>query len=294
MKPAPFVYHAPRDLEGALGLLAEHGEEAKPLAGGQSLVPAMNFRLAQPRVLIDLNRVAELAYGREREAGVEIGAMARQRAVQDSDLVRRRLPLVAEAMPHIAHPQIRNRGTFGGSVAHADPAAELPAVVLALGGELVVRSTRGERVVGAGDFFHGLFATALRPDELLVAVRLPAQAAGVGSAFVEAARRHGDFALVGVAALVRRDPAGRCHDARIALLSVGDRPELAAAAQAQVAGEAPSPELLRSAGEAAARGVDPTSDIHASARYRRHLVAVLVRRALALACARAVVGSPVS
>ena len=288
MKPAPFAYHRPATLDEALALLAEHGGEAKPLAGGQSLIPAMNFRLARPAVLVDLNRVAELGYVRAGRDGLQIGAMTRQRAVERSDAVRSAAPLLAEAMPFIAHPQIRNRGTVGGSLAHADPAAELPAVMLALEARFRARGPQGERWIPAGEFFTGILETALGPDELLLEVVVPKSPARTGYAFAELARRRGDYALVGVAARVTLDRRGRCQAARITLFSVGDGPVLAAAAAAMLDGQEPSPEAMRAAADAAARrDIDPPSDIHASAAYRRRLAAVLTRRALARAVERA-------
>jgi len=220
MKPAPFDYFAPGTAEEALALLDEHGDAAKPLAGGQSLIPAMNFRLARPQVLVDLNRAADLSYIRSEKAGLAVGAMTRQRAIERSDLVARVAPLLAEAMPWIAHPQIRNRGTVGGSLAHADPSAELPAVALALEARFRARSAAGERSIAVADFFKGMLETALQPGELLVEVTLPALAPRTGTAFLEVARRHGDYALVGVAVVVTLDAKGRCQAARIACLSV--------------------------------------------------------------------------
>ena len=287
MKPAPFDYFTPATLDEALALLAEHGADAKPLAGGQSLIPAMNFRLARPAVLVDLNRISELAYVRA-ESGVAIGAMTRQRVVERSDVVARAAPLLAEALPSIAHPQIRNRGTVGGSIAHADPSAELPAVMLALEARFQARSATGERSIPAADFFQGMLETALAPGELLVEIALPPLPARTGTAFLEVARRHGDYALVGVAAIVTLDARGRCQEARFGLLSVGDWPVLATEAANLLAGQTPSADLLRAAGDAAAtHDIDPPSDIHASAAYRRQLVAVLTRRALARAFERA-------
>jgi len=288
MKPAPFDYFSPATMEEALALLDEHGGDAKPLAGGQSLIPAMNFRLARPAVLVDLNRIAELAYVRTAPGGVAIGAMTRQRAVERNDDVARAAPLLAEAMPSIAHPQIRNRGTMGGSIAHADPSAELPAVMLALDAQFRAQSATGERSIAAGEFFKGMLETALAPGELLVEIAVPPLPASSGTAFLEMARRHGDYALVGVAVVVTLDPRGRCIEAKLSLLSVGDGPVLATEAGKVLAGQSPSEELLRAAGDAAAtRDVDPPSDIHASAAYRRQLVAVLTRRALARAFERA-------
>ena len=287
MKPPVFDYLRPATLGEALALLAER-PDAKPLAGGQSLIPAMNFRLARPAALVDLNRVAELAYVRAADGGLRIGAMARQRAVERSPVVQRVTPLLAEAMPFIAHPQIRNRGTVGGSLAHADPAAELPAVMLALDARLEARSRSGTRTIPATAFFTGLFGTALAPDELLVEIALPPLPPASGTAFVEVARRHGDYALAGAAVVVTLDGRGRCRDARMALLSVGAGPVLATEAMKVCVGESPSDEMLRAAAETAAtRDIDPPSDIHASATYRRRLVAVLTRRALARAVERA-------
>ena len=280
MKPPAFAYFRPASLEEALALLAEH-PDAKPLAGGQSLVPTMNFRLAQPAVLVDLNRLSDLAYIKaSADGGVEIGAMARQRAVERSAVIAARAPLLAETMPFVAHPQIRNRGTVGGSLAHADPAAELPAVAVALEARLVLRSTTGARTLDAERFFTGLFATALEPGELVAAMELPAPAPRSACAFEEVARRHGDYALVGVACAVRLDDAGHCARARVVLLSVGEGPVLSASAAAALQGRAPGEAAIRAAAEAVNRDLDPPSDIHASAAYRRQLARVLTRRAL--------------
>jgi carbon-monoxide dehydrogenase medium subunit len=288
MKPASFEYFRPRSLDEALALLGEHGGNAKPLAGGQSLIPAMNFRLATPSVLVDLNELHELNYVTDRGGEVRIGGMTRQRAVERSALVSQRVPLVAETMPHIAHPAIRNRGTIAGSLAHADPAAELPAVMLALKATLVVSSASDTREVAADDFFVGLFSTAVGPGELLTEIRIPPRPPRSGFAFQEISRRRGDFALVGVAAAVQLDDRGRCAQARVALLSVGDRPIAADQAAKTLAGQTPSAESIRAAADAAAaRDIDPPSDIHASARYRRQLASVLTRRVLERAFARA-------
>lgn len=288
MKPASFEYFRPRSLDEALSLLGEYGGDAKPLAGGQSLIPAMNFRLATPSVLVDLNALSELSYIKDGSGDVRIGGMTRQRALERSTLVSQRVPLIAETMPHIAHPAIRNRGTIGGSLAHADPAAELPAVMLALKASLMVSSKSGTREVPAEEFFVGLFSTAVRAGELLTEIRIPPPPARSGVAFQEISRRHGDFALVGVAAVVQLDEKGRCADARIALLSVGDRPMLADKAAKALAGQPPSAASIRAAADAAAtQDIDPSSDIHASARYRRQLANVLTRRVLERAFQRA-------
>ena len=215
MKPASFKYAAPESVDEALGLLAEHSHDGKVLAGGQSLVPLLNMRLARPHVLIDLNRVAGLDYIREDNGTVAIGAMTRQRTVERSPMVREKLPLLWEAIQFVGHPQIRNRGTVGGSLAHADPSAELPAVAVASGATLVARSPRGERTLNAEEFFVSYLATALEPDELLTEVRFPVHGHR-GTAFLEVSRRHGDYALAGVAAMVTvRD--GRCEGVRLAL-----------------------------------------------------------------------------
>lgn len=294
MKPAPFEYHRPATVEETLSLLARHGGDAKPLAGGQSLVPSMNFRLAEPAALVDLNAVAELFFLEEGAAGgLRIGAMTRQRTVERSGLVARLAPLLHETMPFVAHAQIRNRGTVGGSVAHADPAAELPAVMLALGARFRSRTLDGERWTAAEAFYTGLFATVLEPEELLVEIEIPGMPLRSGYAFQEVSRRHGDYALVGVAAGVTLDAKGCCDRARIALLSVGEGPVLAEGAAGALRGEAPSPACIADAAEtAAARDIDPGADIHASAAYRRHLARVLTRRALARAFDRALAPSP--
>lgn len=290
MKPAPFAYHRPDTLKEALELLARYGGDAKPLAGGQSLIPAMNFRLARPVVLVDLNRVAGLAgIAPGAGGGLTLGAMTRHRAVERSEVVRAGCPLLAEAVPWIAHPPIRNRGTVGGSVAHADPAAELPAVLVALEATLVLQGRSGTRRMSAGEFSTGLFGTALDAGagELLVAIELPPTPARTGTAFTEVARRHGDFALAGVAVTVSLDDRGACAAARITLLGVGDGPVLAPSPAAALAGRRPEPKVLEEAAAAVAADLDPPGDIHASADYRRHLAVVLTRRALRRAVERA-------
>lgn len=289
MKPAPFKYFAPTSLEEALNYLSEYGYEAKVLAGGQSLIPTMNFRLAQPSVLIDLNHVSELFYLRpDKNNGLLIGAMTRQRQVERSSLVSERAPLVYETMPHIAHPQIRNRGTMGGCIAHADPSSELPAVMVVHNARFRVRSQSKERWIPANEFFVGLFATVLEPEELLTEIALPPLPPRSGSAFREIARRHGDYALVGVAAVVTLDDSKRCQQARIAFLSVGEGPVAAHQAAEFLKGQAPNAKIVRVAAEtAASQDIDPPSDIHASAEYRRHLAKVLTEQALTQAFERA-------
>jgi carbon-monoxide dehydrogenase medium subunit len=296
VKPASFRYFAPRSLEEALALLAEHGDEAKVLAGGQSLVPAMNFRLARPAVLIDCNGVDELAYIASGEdapgAALRIGAMTRQRAVERSPEVARLTPLLHRAMPFIAHPQIRNRGTIGGSLAHADPAAELPAVALALDAHFLLLRHSGERWIRARDFYTGLFATALEAGEMLAEMEIPPAAARRGWAFQEVSRRHGDFALAGVAVGVTLAEDGRCAAATIALFGVGEGPILAQRASemladASVQDGALAADAIAEASRLAVEGLEPLSDLHASAEFRRHLARVLVERSLRAATADA-------
>ncbi len=269
--------------------LAEYGDEAKILAGGQSLVPTMNFRLAQPAVLIDLNRVEELFYIKtENSAGLKIGAMTRHQELEYSKLILEKSPLIRETMPHIAHPQIRNRGTIGGSLAHADPAAELPAVMLALDAEFLLRGQKAERTIAAKEFFLDLFFTALEPEELIVEITLPSLPKNSGWAFREIARRHGDFALVGVAAVVTLDQKSQCEQTRIVLMSVGNAPVEAVQAQQALIGQKPTPEAIRAAAETAAeKDIDPPGDMHASVDYRRHLAKVLTEQALTEAFERA-------
>ena len=287
MKPPPFEYHAPGSLPEALELLASLGSEAKVLAGGQSLVPLLNLRLARPAHLVDINNLAELGEIKAVDGGIAVGALVRQRAAERSDLVRERCPLMAEALPLIGHPQIRNRGTVGGSLAHADPASELPAVAAALNADLVIRSVRGERVVKPEEFFVSFLTTSLEPDELLVELRLPAWQPGTGWAFMEISRRHGDFAMVGVASTVRLAADGSVAEARLAYTGAGGAPIRAHEAERKLIGQAPTESVFADAAEAAAAATDPPSDIHATAAYRRHITRVLTRRALAVASGRA-------
>jgi carbon-monoxide dehydrogenase medium subunit len=289
MKPAPFDYVAPESLQGALAALGEHGADAKLLAGGQSLIPVMNFRLAQPAVLIDLNRVPGLdGIETTSEGGLRIGALCRHSAVEKNPQVAQVAPLLHEAVPFIAHPQIRNRGTVGGSLAHADPAAELPAVTVAARARLKLQSAEGERWLAASEFFTGLFATALEPDEILVEIELPPAPPGAGWSFQEIARRHGDYAQVGVAAMVSLATDGTCRESRLVYLSVGDGPIEARQAADLLAGQALSEDTLESAAaHAATQEIEPTDDIHASAEFKRHLARVLSRRALTKAAERA-------
>lgn len=281
MKPAPFEYVRPASVEEAIGTLADAGYAAKPLAGGQSLIPAMNFRLAQPAVLVDLGGLDDLRGIRQGEdGGLIIGAMTTHRAVERSSLVAEHAPLLAEAMPWIAHPQIRNRGTVGGSLAHADPAAELPSVMQVLDAILHVQGPDGERTIPLDEFYYGLFTTALEPDELLTAIEIPPLAAGARGAFEELSRRHGDFALAGVAVVLEAAEDGSVTRARMSLLSVGDGPVLAERAMASLEGGTLSDLSIREAAALTAEDLDPPGDIHASAEFRRHLAGVLTARAL--------------
>lgn len=281
MKPAPFEYVRPASLEEALDALRDGGSGAKALAGGQSLIPAMNFRLAQPSLLVDLAGLDGLRGIRPTErGGLRIGAMTRQRAVERSALVRERAPLLGETMEWVAHPQIRNRGTIGGSLAHADPAAELPAVMLALDATFHVQGPAGARRIPAREFYMGLFTTALEPDELLVGIETPAPAAASRFALEEVSRRHGDFALAGVAVALTPADDGSVEDVAIGLFSVGDGPTLSEAGAAVLIGRPLERSTIAEAADATAEALDPPSDIHATAAYRRHLVRVLTRRAL--------------
>jgi carbon-monoxide dehydrogenase medium subunit len=289
MKPAPFDYVVPESVPAAMSILAEQGYDAKLLAGGQSLVPAMNFRLIQPSVLVDINRLGELDYVRPAgDGGLRIGALTRHRTLEKSPLVREHAPLMFEAMPHIAHLQIRTRGTIGGSLAHADPAAELPVILVALDGRLVVRNQSGTREVAARDFFQGLFVTALQPEDLLVEIILPPRAKGSGYAFVEFARRRGDYALLGVAASLELDKSGTCRKARLVYLNAGDMPIEAVEAAGLLAGREPDMEAFEAAANVAAeRELHPVGNIHASVPYLRRLAFVLTTRALDTAATRA-------
>jgi aerobic carbon-monoxide dehydrogenase medium subunit len=284
MKPAPFDLEVPRTLDEALRILADTSREVKPLAGGQSLVPLLNFRLARPDVLVDLNRIAELQYIREADGHLAIGAMTRQRALERSSEVQTLAPLLAEVLPWVGHAAIRNRGTFGGSLAHADSAAELCAAALALDADVVVCSVRGSRVMPVGDFFVGPFTTSLGHAELLTEVRIPVLA-GVGWAFEEVARRRGDFAMVGVAAVLGISDGG-ITDARLAYLSMGSTPLRAPAAEAWLRGQAAEPGAFARAAQIAAAELQPEDDLHASREYRVHVANSLTRRALQRASRR--------
>jgi CO/xanthine dehydrogenase FAD-binding subunit len=281
MKPAPFEYHVPDSLEQALALMSDCAGEAKILAGGQSLVPAMNFRVAQPAVLIDLNKIADLSYIRKEDHLIRIGAMTRERHLEFDSSVAKDIPLLAEAVPFIAHPQIRNRGTIGGSLVNADPAAELPVLMVALHTRLKAKSTLGERWIDAPDFFVGMFTTALEPDEILVEVELPSMQPRTGWSFMEVAPRAGDYALMGIAALVTLDETGKCKEVKLVYLNAGESPIDAKEAAKLLQGESLNDESIASAAELASeKEINPFGNIHASTEFQRHLANVLTRKAL--------------
>ena len=288
MKPPKFRYFAPQSVEEALALLVEHADEARVLAGGQSLVPLMNMRLAHPDMLVDINGISELAYVRPWDGGLALGAMTRDATLERDTTAAARLPLLVEAAHCVGHPAIRNRSTVGGSIAHADPAAELPAVLLALNAAFEVRSRSGSRTISAQDFFKGYLSTDLKASELLTELRVPGLPSKAGSAFVEFSRREGDYALAGVAAVITLDEDGTIADARLGLCSVGPAPVRPQAAEALLHGQHPGDEAWAAAATAVVAALDdPPSDIHGSADYRRHLAGVLTKQALASAAERA-------
>lgn len=291
MKPAPFRYIAAESLAHALAVKTEYGDDARFLAGGQSLVPTMNFRLAQPAVLIDINPIEALS-GLSRVNGhaLRIGALTRYRMLERDASIAETMPLIAEALPHIAHPQIRNRGTIGGNLSHADPASELPALVLALQGKLQAQSARGARWIAASDFFLGPLTTALADDEMLTEIELPIQPARSGTCFMEVARRKGDFALLGVAAVVTVDEAGVCTRVRVALCGGGETPVDVSDAAAVLVGRKDKEAAVIDAAAAIRQAIDPPGNMHADPAYQRHLAGVLAKRALTTALERALHG----
>lgn len=270
MKPAPFAYTKPRTLKEAVNLLAKHKDDARLLAGGQSLIATLNMRLSAPELLIDINGLKNLGGIAKKGKYVEIGALARHAQVENSDVVAKHAPLIALAMPHIGHPAIRNRGTFGGSIAFADPAAELPACLLALGGEVDIAGPRGKRKVKADAFFKGLFETALRPQEIITAIRIPAADKKTRVGFAELARRHGDYAIVGLAASAQAD-GKKLVDVRLAFFGVGDTPVRAKRAEAALADGGVDAALK-------ALELEPNDDVQATAKVKKHLAGVLLRR----------------
>jgi carbon-monoxide dehydrogenase medium subunit len=287
VKPPPFAYRRPGSVDEALSLLAEHGDTASVLAGGQSLVPLLSLRMARPEVVVDINGLTGLATIDETDGFLEIGALSRQKAALRSAAVEQACPLLFEALAYVGHPETRSRGTVCGSLAHADPAAELPAVAVALDGRLTLASSRGSRTVAAEDFFVSWFTTAREPDELVTAVHLPVRRARTGWSFQELARRHHEFALVAAAAVVQLGEDGAVADARLVLAGVGSTPVRSHAAEASLRGREPAARELAAAAEAAARELEPASDVHASGAYRRHVAKLLAERSLAEATARA-------
>ncbi len=291
MKPAPFEYYCPATLDEAVGLLDQHGDDGKVLAGGQSLMPLMSLRLARPSVIVDLNRVSGLdGIAANGDGGLHIGALTRQRALERDAELPARNPLLAAAVPLIGHFQIRNRGTVGGSLVHADPAAELPAVTVALGADFVLTSAGGERVVSAADFYLGYMATAIEANEVLTEIRVPAWKAGRLWAIDEVSRRKGDFAMVGVALWADMDGAN-CADACITLFGVGGEPVRVEKAEQRLKGAALDDATLKEVERIVSEELEPDSDIHASALYRREVGGVLTRRALRAAAERGTEGN---
>jgi len=279
MKLPHVEYEAPKAVSEAVGLLAEHLDEASVLAGGQSLIPLLALRLAHPAVLIDINGIDELSGVSATDGWVAIGAMTREYVAEESETVADAVPLLAAALPLIGHEAIRSRGTIGGSLAHADPAAELPAVARALDAEFVVCGQSGERVVPTAEWFEGYLTTSRRPDELLVEVRFPTAGRGTGVSFQEVARRHGDFAIVGLAASLTLSE-GAISDARLAFAGISDVPVRAVGAEDLLVGEGPSAELFDEAARRATNDIDPPADLHGSSDYRKKVAAALVRRGL--------------
>lgn len=284
MKPAKFEYFAPERYEEVLALLARYGEDARPLAGGQSLVPLMNMRIARPAALIDLGRCDELDYLRMEGDILVSGAMTRQAVAETSPLVREQCPLLEQALKFLGHHTNRNRGTLGGSLAHADPAAELPGVALALGAELVVDGPHGRRTLAPEDFFVADLTTALEPGELLREIRIAKPDAGSRVAFVESGNRQADFAIAGVAGSFVMGQDGACQSASLAAIGVGPGPVRLAASEAALKGSKLTDAVIGEAAEASNQDIDPANDLHASAHYRRRLTAALVARAVRQAC----------
>ena len=285
MKPAPFKYVIVRTLDEALAAKADYGDEARFLAGGQSLVPTMNFRMAAPAVLIDINPLSELS-GVKENGVTRIGALTRYRTLEADPVIAKRQPIIREALPHIAHPQIRNRGTLGGNLSHADPASEMPAIMLALNAALTLRSAKAHREVAAEDFFIGALETAIGPDEMLVEISLPHLPAHTGTCFMEVARRQGDFAIAGIAAVVTRGDDAMCSHARLAFCGVAEKPSHADEAAQSLIGGGLDATAIKQASELVMAALDPPGNTHADPSYQRHIAGVLTRRALATAWAR--------
>jgi carbon-monoxide dehydrogenase medium subunit len=286
MKPPSFAYASPRSIEETLALLAEAQGETSLLAGGQSLVPLLNMRLARPETLVDLSRVQGLGAIEWTNGTVRIGSMVRQRTLETDPVLKERIPLVSEAVGHAGHVAIRTRGTIGGSLAHADPAAELPATMVALAARVVLSTTGGDRLVPAAAFFLGPLTTAIEPGEVLTAVEIDAPGPGTGWAFLEVARAHGAFALAGVAALLATDARGRVEFAALGFCGVSGAPYAPPWLHEAVLGEEPGEALFARVGDRVSESVDPPSDTQAGSEYRRRVAGVLARRALALAASR--------
>ena len=286
MIPSAFDYFAPRSLEEALQLLAQHGPEAKLLAGGHSLLPLMKLRLAAPRVLIDLGKVGGLSYIREDGGRIALGAMTTHAEIEHSDLLKRRAPLLAETAAEIGDVQVRNCGTLGGSAAHADPAADYPAALLVLDAEFVLASPQGTRAVAARDFFVDMLTTVLAPGEILTEVRLAADGVRTGSAYKKLHQLASGFAIVGVAARVTLEASGRCAGVAVGITGVAPKPYRATGVERGLGGQTLDSKRIAEAAVQAARGIEPLSDLHASARYRAAMATVFTRRALAAALER--------
>jgi carbon-monoxide dehydrogenase medium subunit len=284
MKLPPFDYACPTTLPEAIELLASH-DDAKPIAGGQSLVPMLAFRLAQPTLLVDLRKLADLRGIRISDAGVTLGAMVRWRDIEDDERLESAHPLLKAAIAHVAHYQIRNRGTVGGSIAHADPAAEMPGIAITCDAEIAVVGKSGAHVIQAADFFQGALTTALTPDEIIVEIRLPAWPAGRRWGFQEFARRRGDFAMAAAAVFYDQDARGKARNAHVGVIGVGDRPLRLTAVEDVLNGGSIDEATIAKADAATSAAVDPQDDIHASAAYRRSLVGTMVERALKNAAA---------
>lgn len=286
MIPPPFDYHSPTTVDEVLALLAQHGEDAKLLAGGQSLIPAMRFRLAQPATMIDINRLADLSYVREEDGHLAIGALTREFMLEDSALVRDKYPLLADTARVIADPLVRNLATVGGNIAHADPANDHPATMLAYGATVVARGPNGERTIAIDDFFTDLFENALAANEILTEIRIPSPGRHDGGAYVKLERKVGDYAISAVA--VQLTLAGNeVSAARIGLTNVSPVPMRATDAEAALAGNAPSDDVIEAAGKAAAAQCDPSADLRGSVEYKRDLTRVLTKRAIKQAIERA-------
>jgi carbon-monoxide dehydrogenase medium subunit len=287
MIPAPFEYHAPKTLEEALRLMERHGDEAKLLAGGHSLLPLMKLRLAMPRYVVDLGRLKGLSYVREENGRIAIGALTTHAEIERSGLLRAKCPLLAETAAEIGDVQVRNRGTLGGSLAHADPAADYPAALLALDAEIVVASTADARTIAARDFFVDMMTTQLRPGEILTQVRVPPRGSRTGSAYAKLHQPASGFAIVGVAVRLTLGKGNKIEQVAVGVTGLGPKPFRAAAVERALAGKAASPKLIADAARHAADGIEPLSDLHASRDYRREMAVVFARRALDRALARA-------